>query len=364
MTTQIQGADSNRIIFLDYLRVLACLMVIATHSCDTFYIGPGGVWQCASEGDRLWISIFDSIMRAAVPLFVMTSSYLLLPLKDDNTTFLKRRFTRVLIPFALWTAVYAVWPVLQGKAEASAIPMRLVRSLWNFNDEAGHLWYIYMLIGLYLFMPVLSPWLRQASRKAELVFLAVWVLSTLFPYLKEMGAGDLFGECYWNEFHSFWYFSGFIGYLVLAHYIRRYVHWSAQKSLWVGLASFLAGYAATALPFYYRSFTHEMVQEVELSWLYCTPNVILMTFGVFMMCKAIPQRQLPGYGLVNRLSRLSYGVYLLHVIVLYSVFFDALKQTGLGTPGFVLALTCCTFAASSLIAWLLSKLPFGKYIVG
>ena len=40
-------AGTTRIVFLDYLRVLACLMVIATHSCDSFYIGPGGVWQCA-----------------------------------------------------------------------------------------------------------------------------------------------------------------------------------------------------------------------------------------------------------------------------------------------------------------------------
>ena len=85
---------------------LACLMVIATHSCDSFYIGPGGVWQCASESDRLWISIIDSIMRAAVPLFVMTSSYLLLPLKDGNTTFFKRRFIRVLVPFAVWSCIY------------------------------------------------------------------------------------------------------------------------------------------------------------------------------------------------------------------------------------------------------------------
>ena len=80
MNHKATTAGTTRIVFLDYLRVLACLMVIATHSCDSFYIGPGGVWQCASESDRLWISIIDSIMRAAVPLFVMTSSYLLLPL--------------------------------------------------------------------------------------------------------------------------------------------------------------------------------------------------------------------------------------------------------------------------------------------
>lgn len=218
-------AGTTRIVFLDYLRVLACLMVIATHSCDSFYIGPGGVWQCASESDRLWISIIDSIMRAAVPLFVMTSSYLLLPLKDDNTTFFKRRFIRVLVPFAVWSCIYAFWPVLMGDLPASELPMRLLHPIWNFNDDSGHLWYIYMLIGLYLFMPVLSPWLKQTGKKAELAFLAVWFVSSFLAYLKEIGAGDMFGECYWNEFHSFWYFSGFIGYLVLAHYIRHHLHW-------------------------------------------------------------------------------------------------------------------------------------------
>ena len=79
-------AGTTRIVFLDYLRVLACLMVIATHCCEPFYIGADGIWQCASESDRIWVSLIDSAMRGAVPLFIMTSSYLLLPLKDDNTT--------------------------------------------------------------------------------------------------------------------------------------------------------------------------------------------------------------------------------------------------------------------------------------
>ena len=97
MNHKATTAGTTRIVFLDYLRVLACLMVIATHSCDSFYIGPGGVWQCASESDRLWLSIIDSIMRAAVPLFVMTSSYLLLPLKDIKP--LQQSGVYILLPY-------------------------------------------------------------------------------------------------------------------------------------------------------------------------------------------------------------------------------------------------------------------------
>ena len=42
-------AGTTRIVFLDYLRVLACLMVIATHSCDSFYIGPAIEIMAANE---------------------------------------------------------------------------------------------------------------------------------------------------------------------------------------------------------------------------------------------------------------------------------------------------------------------------
>ena len=86
-------------------------------------------------------------------------------MKDDNTTFFKRRFIRVLVPFAVWSCIYAFWPVLMGDLPASELPMRLLHPIWNFNDDSGHLWYIYMLIGLYLFMPVLSPWLKQSGKK-------------------------------------------------------------------------------------------------------------------------------------------------------------------------------------------------------
>ena len=71
-----------------------------------------------------------------------------------------------------------------GDLPASELPMRLLHPIWNFNDDSGHLWYIYMLIGLYLFMPVLSPWLKQTGKKAELAFLAVWFVSSFLAYLK------------------------------------------------------------------------------------------------------------------------------------------------------------------------------------
>ena len=73
-------AHPQRIVFLDYLRAFACLTVIIVHSSEFFYIGSEHPLTIA-PGDNLWVSIFDSMFRAAVPLFVMASSYLLVPLQ-------------------------------------------------------------------------------------------------------------------------------------------------------------------------------------------------------------------------------------------------------------------------------------------
>ena len=46
------------------------------------------------------------------------------------------------------------------------------------------LWYVYMLVGLYLFMPIMSAWLTPAKRKDVKIFLGIWVFSMTRPYLQ------------------------------------------------------------------------------------------------------------------------------------------------------------------------------------
>ncbi len=57
--------------------------------------------------------------------------------------------------------------------------------IFNFNYAAGHLWFVYMLIGIYLLIPMLSPWAEQVSRRQLLFFLAIWVFTNIFPILRD-----------------------------------------------------------------------------------------------------------------------------------------------------------------------------------
>ncbi|MDE7407019.1 MAG: acyltransferase, partial [Muribaculaceae bacterium] len=95
----------HRVVFLDYLRVLACFMVILVHACEFFYVGSDGI-SIASDYDALWTSLLNSPCRCAVPLFVMISSWLLVPLDEPVSKFMRRRLTRVVVPFLIWSVCY------------------------------------------------------------------------------------------------------------------------------------------------------------------------------------------------------------------------------------------------------------------
>ena len=70
----------NRIVFLDWLRVFACFLVVLVHASENFY-GAGGESDMAgpmamlqNESDRLWVSIYDGFSRMSVPLFFIVSA--------------------------------------------------------------------------------------------------------------------------------------------------------------------------------------------------------------------------------------------------------------------------------------------------
>ena len=68
----------KREIWLDFLRVTACFLVMTVHSTEPFYLGGDGTLVLTSA-DAFWVSLFEGIARCCVPLFVMASGYLQLP---------------------------------------------------------------------------------------------------------------------------------------------------------------------------------------------------------------------------------------------------------------------------------------------
>lgn len=367
---------TRRIVFADWLRIIACFMVMLVHASENFYAADasglaGNVSMLANESNRFWVAFYDGFLgRTCVPLFMIVSAFLLVPMKQEDTMlkFYRRRFVRILPPMVCFLLLYTFLPLLWGgmTPEQSLADFRMLP--FNFPSMAGHLWFMYPLISLYLIIPVVSPWLRNASAKEERVFLYIFAFSTFTPWLHRFVSGELWGECFWNGFSMLWYCSGYLGYLVLAHYIRYHLDWDRRKRGVVGIVCFLVGAAFTGWSFWKAGVPGQLIETpmLEWSWEFCTPNVLLATFGAFLLFTCIQREDAPEA--VAELSKLTFGMYLMHMFFLGPIakFFVGGDQADPLIPVWaaIPVIAILTFICSSLVSYLISKLPGSRWIIG
>jgi surface polysaccharide O-acyltransferase-like enzyme len=211
---------------------------------------------------------------------------------------------------------------------------------------------------------VFSPWIVSASRKSMELFLVLWAVTLTLPFI-HLAFAQVWGECSWNSTPTLYYFTGFIGYAVLAAYIKRFWMAPSPRIDWLAIGLIVVGYAATAGGFLYRLGTQRMVADLELTWNFTSLNVAVMTAGIFLLFRNIHANRSNSrvWKLIDDVSRMSYGMYLAHIIVLNAV--QAYLAPMLGNAFVripVIALT--TFAITYLGVKLISLLPGSKYIVG
>ena len=394
MNNERQTIDGGREVWLDTARVLACFMVMVVHATEPFYLGgEGALIMTRTEG--LWAAFFDSFVRACVPLFIVVSAWLQFPIRYSSGEFLRRRAVRILVPFAVWTAVYAcVW----GE------PVQNFKDLMlNFNYAAGHLWFVYMLAGLYLLMPLLSPWAERVGKRELQFYLVLWLATTLIPLVRDWVAGapevifgpsglprqalyPLWGEASWNAYGLFYYFSGFIGYLLLGLYMRKFtapVSWG--KTLAAAIPCYVSGFAISFCGFWRRVtescggvFPAEggVEQAVwwETTWCNDTVGVALMTVAWMLVLRKITVSGNGYRRVVLPVSKASYGMYLCHLLILVplSAGFRSWLGTGVqGRLGFwtapveIVLSAVCSFVCVAVVAVCLQRIPrAGKYMMG
>ena len=79
--------QKDRVVFLDWLRMIACFMVILVHCIEPYYYGGTEGLYIHSQSDAYWVTLLNTPLRAAVPLFILASSYLLVPVQTDFNTY-------------------------------------------------------------------------------------------------------------------------------------------------------------------------------------------------------------------------------------------------------------------------------------
>lgn len=332
MGNTLNPVAKKQIVWLDVVRLLAMFTVVCCHSTDPFNFYPGEPPANISE-IKFWGAAYGSVLRPCVPLFVMITGALLLPVKGDTGAFYRKRISRVFWPFLIWSVIYNLFPWITGllgcrpelildffpysgeeaARQSLSVSMDYISRIpLNFSLLDVHMWYIYLLIGMYLYMPVFSAWVEKASEKAKLWFLVAWGVTLFVPYYREFVNPYLWGSCSWNEFYMLYNFAGFNGYLLLGHYLRHHDFSLARTFGW-GIPSFVIGFLITFLGFRHITSLPEYTEEqLEMFFYYCSPNVVMMTVPCFLIAKKVNVRNERLRQTLANLTVCGFGVYMIH----------------------------------------------------
>lgn len=217
----------------------------------------------------------------------------------------------------------------------------------------GVMWFMYVLVGMYLVAPVISPWLERAEKKELLFYLGIWAITMSYPILK------LFLRVDETDTGVLYYFSGYIGYFLLGYYLRKYG---------AGKTRFALVYLP--VPFVLLGICKYLSYDVDfysVFW-YLSILIALMCWSWFTIIKNAEQRIAAlcpkVLSVVTHFSNCSFGIYLMHIFVMCNGIWPIFDKFGIG-GGISLAVSFGgTLLISYSLTWIISLLPFGEYIIG
>lgn len=325
---------------LDLIRVIACLMVVLMHS-------P----MPSEKASGLFLGLLSYATAPCIGLFLMVSGALLLPVKEETGTFLKRRLGKILGPTLVWSLIYIGYNHYQGTDHSW---WKEILSLPFSAQGHGVMWFMYTLTGLYLIAPVLSKWLQACSKRELEFYLLLWVVTLCYPLLR------LFLSIQTGETGILYYCTGYVGYFLLGHYLNKY----PEAVSWRFLLP--AVFIALLAPVFCKWKQYE-VDFYSLFW-YLSIFVVIMCTAWFNVLSQYGKFILePGKirtG-ITWVSNLSFGIYLMHIFVMrYMIWKWTWIQNMDNYIGQTLLIVVLTFLLSVLGCYLLSWIPGAAYLIG
>ncbi|WP_244648285.1 acyltransferase [Ruminiclostridium herbifermentans] len=360
-------ASNNRVAFVDTLKLLAILGVITIHISAT----PLTSLEIASL-DWYVALFFGSIIRWAVPIFLMCSGVLFL--KDDKVITTKQIFTkylfRILCALFVWAAFYEAIDILKvfnriGYIDYDII-YKSIKKILLFNTKS-HLYYLYIVILIYSLLPIIRVFTGTASKsQIEYLIIAWLVLGIVLPFVIQFRPFSLIRGMVRQYPISMVYSA--IGYFVLGHYMNKYTlkRWTNYLIYFLGVIGFLVTLWGTA----FSSIANNSVYTLYLEGM--SPNVAAMAAAIFLLVKNLNSREYQGMEMgsgtgrgvkrkvISYISKGSFCIYLVHIAIIDLL--RALKLTFSG-ENTLITIPLLVFAVLMLslgVYFILSKIPVVK----
>lgn len=349
----MSNPTKNRMFSLDLIRLVAILAVVMIHVSADFVKE-----NSATSFDFIMGNAFNSLSRLAVPLFLMISGSLMLRESKDIPP---KKMLRTALSFGMilvfWSALYAVsYHIIKPLVFGEAISLQA--TALAFLKGHYHLWYLYVLIGLYIMTPILRLFVKKENKvyiKWYLVLsLVVSFCTPLVNFI--LNVCGVYPDIYSEFIGQFGIalVGAYLAYYVLGWYIAEI---GIEKKLRPILyASGAAGLVATF------TLVQFFPQEEFSNTIYSTSTINVFLYSVavyvFLYYSFENTKETKLTCAVSGLSKYIFGVYLIHPVFLF-----ALKLIGSKIPSPLAELSLCFLGATLLsfaTVFVISKIPLLK----
>lgn len=356
---------------LDLLRALAAICVVIIHVTATpLVLGvKGSMYHVA-------VTLANQFARFSIPAFVFVTGFVLFyNYRNFGSVnwldYFRKRITYVLVPYFLWSLFYFLLKQYISFREINLAEAALpfLKALL-MGESFYHLYFVVLIFQFYILFPLVLPLWRRVDKYAGIVTLGIFTLyliwvGLLFYNIKPVASPVVnFIFHYQGKLFLTW-----LGFFVLGAYcasrlseVRGFLH---RWTNWLILGS-VTLLGAMVVEFYNRIADPSVVISYAATSI--RPLGIIFTVLTLMAIVAVALRYLPSNSalarLTSKISGQSYGIYLIHPLVL--TFLDLVEgRMGLGYHWWVVAVNlmlCCI--VSYLVAYLLSRNSWTRYLTG
>lgn len=351
----------NRTLYFDILRILATFAVILLHSCSEF-------WE-ENNFNTDWNvrNIYDSAVRWCVPIFVMISGALFL--NPEKHISIKKLYTkntvRIIVAFFLWSTIYSAYNFFINNDH------NLIGFALNIFYGPFHFWFLYMIIGVYITIPILRQIAQNKTATKYFLIMAfvftfilplsLSITSKLLPTIISNGGSIVSLLYHYFESLDLALFAGYSGYFLLGYYLNANKCKYTNLIYTIGILSFIAIVGGTVLSFYIFG------EFKDFLYKYLTPFVLFEAIAVFLFVKNLTPRikfSTKAINMITKISNMCFGIYLVHILVLWLLSHYGISTNKFSTIISIPTISILVFAISLFISSCLYKIPFcRKYMM-
>lgn len=343
-----KGSIKDKSASLSYLRIFATLAVLCAHSWSTLTNNPQ--LFTLSSFEQVFLEVGWNLTKWDIPVFFMITGALFLRTEKELsvTDVLNKYSRRMLLALLIFGVPFAMMEIYFDfrTISLSMIPKALLRVI---NGQSfGHLWYLYTLIGIYLFLPVMKLFVNQASEcEYKFVMLILFVFNFCFPLIDNLCGTTIAFELPVSTYPLFW--------LMLGNYLTWYNPKWALKP-WVPIIGIM-----TMVPLVIAVVIMRGPFGAIMS--YDSPVNVILAGSIFVLFLKIKKNRTKRLWTIDRLC---FGVYLIHPVFIHFTY-KYLNWTPIGCAMF--PVLCIVYALVFIVlSFISSKImslisPLNKYIL-